>query len=127
MTTKKPVSWNLTHLRACDDDPRIQQEFDEIRVSYSRFAEKWQANTSYLTSVDSLLEALVELEMLTETYGAIGKSGYYWILRGVQQQNHAKVKQMQAVTFALDSDISNKIEFLPIHLGGYHHHSRRYL
>jgi len=116
MSSSKKVVWNLSHLYSGDNDPRMENEFAELQAAHTAFESKWRSNSKYLTDEQALYDALEELEHLIDTYCFIGKAGYYWILRDVQDQRAAKTKEMKTKMLALESESVNKIAFFGISL-----------
>jgi oligoendopeptidase F len=110
------TTWNLSPLLSGDKDPQIESQWKAIEAANQAFIAKWKSRSDYLTEASMLLEALTEYEKLEREYGTSGSIGYYFQLRGAQDENDATVKSGFKASYDRATKIYNDIQFFELKL-----------
>jgi oligoendopeptidase F len=105
------TAWNLTPLFNGDDDPRIEENIEEVEKVCDDFVKKWSERTDYLKDPKILKEALDEYENWLSHYNTDGDAGYYFHLRASLEQDNPKIKARLNKIADLSAEISNKMQF----------------
>ena len=85
-------TWDLSLLYKSDTDPQIEKDLVKYKKESYRFINKWKDRGDYLSSPKALQEALGDYERWLNKGGILGEIGYYFSLRGAQEENNPKLK-----------------------------------
>ena len=119
MTTKKKSTlprWDLTRIYSGLDDPRIEQDMQEIEHTVAEFAKTYDvANKSYLHDAEALKTALDAFEKLAAD--VTPKPLYYLFYQQSTNSDNPEVHAKMALMSQRASKIGNQIQFFIIALG----------
>jgi oligoendopeptidase F len=107
----KNITWDLSSLFQCDDDPAIERNLEEVRARSYAFIDAWKDRTDYLTDPAVMRQALDDYEAWQRQYGADGDAGYYIWLRTQQDQNDPKLKAKYNKIEEFSKKIGNDSQF----------------
>lgn len=105
------TEWNFLPLAAGDDDPAFEKKRAEIKAANETFVSKWKDRDDYLKKPAVLKEALDEYEALLRQYGTYGDEGYYFYLRGAQDEDNPALKARGQKIHDFSVALTNKIQF----------------
>ncbi|MBI5004942.1 MAG: M3 family oligoendopeptidase [Candidatus Lloydbacteria bacterium] len=108
------TEWNLSPLGAGDNDPKFSEKREAIHAANYAFINKWKDRDDYLKDPAVLKEALDESEALTRKYGISGDEGYYFSLRGAQDEDNTELKARESKIHDFSLAIANGIQFFGI-------------
>ncbi|MBI5005176.1 MAG: M3 family oligoendopeptidase [Candidatus Lloydbacteria bacterium] len=105
------TQWDLSPLGAGDDDPKFAEKREKIRAANYAFINKWKDRDDYLKEPSALKEALDEYEALARSFGSAGDEGYYFSLRGAQDEDNTELKARESKIHDFSLAIANDIQF----------------
>lgn len=111
-----PTSWNLGLMYSGLDDPKIDQDTAAYSAAMKAFADKWQADKSYLADSAKLLEALNDYEALFADFGELTPA-YYVYLSSKLEENNAEFKGKLERLNDVEKEAIDRIRFFEISLG----------
>ncbi|MFA7201825.1 MAG: M3 family oligoendopeptidase [Candidatus Paceibacterota bacterium] len=88
----KKNTWDLRRLAISATDPKIKRERTHIDKKITTFIEEWGPRVDQLSNPKTLRTALDAYEFIRATHGTEGDSGYYFWLRGKQDQTNTIIK-----------------------------------
>lgn len=107
----KKTTWDLSPLAREDNDPKIENKRKILEEKSYKFINKWKDRNDYLEDPAILKEALDEYELWQRNYGASGDEGYYFWLRGTQDENSPEIKARFNKIIEFATKIENDIQF----------------
>ncbi|MDQ5890076.1 MAG: oligoendopeptidase [Patescibacteria group bacterium] len=116
MTTTKKHTWDLSPLYKADTDPQIEKDLEKHKKASYKFINKWKDRTDYLKSAKALKEALADYEAWLDAGGILGEIGYYFSLRGAQNENDPKLKARLNQITDFGTKIENDAQFFTMRL-----------
>ncbi len=111
------TSWDLSPLLSPDKPAEALELRRQVTGAIDGFAGRWKTDESYMTSLDSLLEALTQYEQLWAKYGTTGPEGYYYWLSTSRDQNNTDLKAKEQSINDFGNENLNKIQFFELQLG----------
>ena len=108
--------WNLNHLFAGDDDPRIEEQKKIIQKRSSAFIRKWKDRKDYLKDPSVLAQALDEYQRWMREYGTDGNPGYYFWLRSQTDRNNPELKARYNKIEEFSKKIGNDMQFFHLRI-----------
>jgi oligoendopeptidase F len=112
----KQTVWDLSPLFKSDEDPKIKSKRVEIEKETEEFVKRWSSHKKYLTDVKTLKKALDEYCLFNERYAWGGDLGYYFELRGSQDQLDPSLKALIQKTEDFIVEQRNKLQFFELTL-----------
>ncbi|MBI2046117.1 MAG: M3 family oligoendopeptidase [Parcubacteria group bacterium] len=105
------TEWDLSPLGKGDDDKTFAEKREAIRAANYAFINKWKDRDDYLKEPSVLKKALDEYEALERNYGVSGDEGYYFSLRGAQDEDNTALKAYESKIHDFSLAIANDIQF----------------
>jgi len=110
------VTWNFSPLFGSDTDPQIAEDLKQTEAAVMAFVHRWQDRQDYLENPDVLVEALNEYDLLQKEFGTAGGAGYYFGLRGTQEENNPLIKAKINQIEELSRKLGNQLQFFELRL-----------
>lgn len=110
------TEWDLSPLLNGDNDPSIEQKKKEISDEVGKFIQKWKNKDDYLNNPETLREALDDYEELLRNYGTSGGVGYYFYLRGYQEETNPDIMAKLNIIEEFSKKLANEIQFFTINI-----------
>lgn len=114
--TDEKYTWNLTPLFTGDNDPRIAEVRQEVKLATTAFVNKWEKRTDYLEDPAILKEALDEYEIWNRQHGPYIAEDYYYYLRLDQNQLDSDLRAHANKIDELGKKLQNEIQFFELRL-----------
>jgi len=114
MTIK--TSWNFSQWYKDDNDPKLEQDKQQLVEETKKFADKWQYRIDWLEEPSVLKEALTDYESYNLHYGAFGIPGVYIHLRTQQDQIDTNLKAKDNQITELGQKLANQTQFFSLRL-----------
>ncbi|PIP73493.1 MAG: hypothetical protein COW88_01690 [Candidatus Lloydbacteria bacterium CG22_combo_CG10-13_8_21_14_all_47_15] len=110
------TEWDLSPLAAGDADSAFEQKRVEIQAANEAFVKKWRGRDDYVNDPKVLKEALDEYEALFSRYGMCGDEGYYFHLRGAQDEDNPSLKAREQHIHDFSVKLANDIQFFELRI-----------
>lgn len=110
----KKTIWDLSPLFKGDNDPELDNKRKILEKESYKFINKWRDRNDYLEDPAILKEALDEYELWQRNYGSSGDEGYYFWLRGTQDENSPEIKARFNKIIEFATKIENDIQFFTL-------------
>ncbi len=110
------TEWDLSPFFKSDDDSSIKKEREKAEKATKTFIAKWKPRDDYLRDPRILKEALDEYEKLERAYSDGGKEGYYFWLRGQENDMDTDLKAKRKKVEEAYKKIFTEINFFTINL-----------
>jgi len=105
------IEWDLSPLFKSENDLQMGKLRKKIEVDTKKFVNKWSKRTDYLKNPAVLKQALDEYEKWLRENHSGGKEGYYFWLRGQQNQNNSQLKARAKKIDDFSTKIGNEMQF----------------
>jgi len=105
------IQWDLSPLGKDDDDQKFIGKREKISAANYAFINKWKERDDYLKEPSVLKDALDEYEALQRNYGVSGDEGYYFSLRGAEDEDNTELKARESKIHDFSIVIANDIQF----------------
>lgn len=109
-------TWDLSPLLKNDEDRAVEDYRKTLHKKCYAFINKWKDRNDYLKTPKVLKQALDEYEELARYYFDGGKEGFYFTLRGEQEQDNPKIKAKSNKVNDFWIKIENDMQFFTIRI-----------
>lgn len=107
-----PPEWNLSDLYHSFEDPKLQQDLEQLQQTTTQFREQYRGKVSHLTP-EQIADCLKQLEAFAETSGFL--YAYPSLIFAADTRNTA-AKQMQDKVLEILTGIENQLLFFDLEL-----------
>ncbi len=116
MENNYQTTWNLSLLYKDENDPKIEEDIENVKKNTDIFIEKWKNRSDYLNNEIILKEALDDYESWLFNFGPCSRQIYYFWLRNSIDQNDTNIKARCNKINEISQNIQNNIRFFELNL-----------